>query len=111
MSDLLKIDGAACSGSGVMVRQSMACATVTGTPVQAAPRPSRWAGPCLPVQEHEETPFRFRSERRDPRCVPGVAFATRELLPQAAGDKALEQAVNVATLPGTVRASYAMPDG
>ncbi|MGW3304359.1 hypothetical protein [Streptomyces sp. CB02130] len=33
MSDLLKIDGAACSGSGVIVCQSMACASVTGTPV------------------------------------------------------------------------------
>jgi tRNA-splicing ligase RtcB len=42
--------------------------------------------------------------------VPGIVFATRELLPQAAGDKALEQVANVATLPGIVRASYAMPD-
>lgn len=45
------------------------------------------------------------------RCVPGCVFATRELLPQAAGDKALERVANVATLPHTVRASYAMPDG
>ncbi|MET7378530.1 RtcB family protein [Streptomyces sp. NPDC005526] len=58
----------------------------------------------------EETPFRFRIERQDPMRVPGLVFATRELLPQAAGDKALEQVVNVATLPGIVRASYAMPD-
>ncbi|MGW6394858.1 RtcB family protein [Streptomyces sp. NPDC055103] len=58
----------------------------------------------------EETPFRFRIERQVPMRVPGVVFATRELLPQAAGDKALEQVVNVATLPGIVRASYAMPD-
>lgn len=58
----------------------------------------------------EETPFRFRIERRDPMRVPGVVFATRELLPQAAGDEALEQVANVATLPGIVRASYAMPD-
>ncbi|MER6100233.1 RtcB family protein [Streptomyces sp. NPDC001728] len=58
----------------------------------------------------EETPFRFRVERQAPMRVPGVVFATRDLLPQAAGDKALEQVVNVATLPGIVRASYAMPD-
>ncbi len=42
--------------------------------------------------------------------VPGVVFASRALLPQAAGDKALEQVANVATLPGIVRASFAMPD-
>ncbi|MET7906521.1 RtcB family protein [Streptomyces sp. NPDC005355] len=58
----------------------------------------------------EETPFRFRIERQGLMRVPGVVFATRELLPQAAGDRALEQVANVATLPGIVRASYAMPD-
>ncbi|MFF4643224.1 RtcB family protein [Streptomyces sp. NPDC001389] len=58
----------------------------------------------------QETPFRFRIERQDPMRVPGIVFATRELLPQAVGDKALEQVANVASLPGIVRASYAMPD-
>ncbi|QKV97025.1 RtcB family protein [Streptomyces sp. NA02950] len=58
----------------------------------------------------EEAPFRFRIERRGAMRVPGVVFASRELLPQAAGDKALEQVANVATLPGIVRASCAMPD-
>ncbi|MBL1098428.1 RtcB family protein [Streptomyces sp. 205] len=58
----------------------------------------------------EQTPFRFRIERRGVMRVPGVVFATRELLPQAAGDMALEQVANVAALPGIVRASYAMPD-
>src|SRR5437660_12875809 len=42
--------------------------------------------------------------------VPGVVFAPRDLLPLEPGDKALEQVANVATLPGIVRASYAMPD-
>ena len=41
--------------------------------------------------------------------VPGVIFATRELLSDM-DDKVWEQVVNVATLPGIVRASYAMPD-
>ncbi|WP_308438755.1 RtcB family protein [Streptomyces chromofuscus] len=58
----------------------------------------------------QETPFRFRIERQGPMRVPGVVFAARELVPQVAGDKALEQVANVATLPGIVRASYAMPD-
>jgi tRNA-splicing ligase RtcB len=42
--------------------------------------------------------------------VPGVVFATPALLPQAPGDQALQQVANVATLPGIVEASYAMPD-
>jgi len=42
--------------------------------------------------------------------VPGVIFASRELLPAVSGDRSLEQVANVATLPGIVRASYAMPD-
>lgn len=53
---------------------------------------------------------RWRIEPRPPMRVPGVVFASRALLPQAAGDKALEQVANVATLPGIVRASFAMPD-
>ncbi|MEK2478638.1 RtcB family protein [Streptomyces noursei] len=58
----------------------------------------------------EEGPFRFRIDGRGAMRVPGVVFASRGLLPQAAGDRALEQVVNVATLPGIVRASFAMPD-
>ncbi len=53
---------------------------------------------------------RWRIEPRPPMRVPGVVFASRALLPQAAGDKALEQVANVAALPGIVRASFAMPD-
>lgn len=58
----------------------------------------------------EETPFRFRIEQRGDMRVPGVVFASRALLPDPAADKSLEQVVNVATLPGIVLASYAMPD-
>ncbi|MFI9847001.1 RtcB family protein [Nonomuraea sp. NPDC051941] len=39
--------------------------------------------------------------------MPGVILASRELLPE---DQALQQIVNVAALPGIVRASYARPD-
>ncbi|MFG2030752.1 hypothetical protein [Streptomyces sp. NPDC048825] len=59
-----------------------------------------------------ETPFRFRVERQGPMRVPGVVFAMRELLPQAAGDKAREdqkqgQAAQVRLVggPGERRAS------
>ena len=58
----------------------------------------------------EQSPWRWRIERSGAMRVPGVVFATRDLLPDLAGDRSLEQIVNVATLPGIVRASYAMPD-
>ncbi|MBW3601436.1 MAG: RtcB family protein [Actinobacteria bacterium] len=41
--------------------------------------------------------------------VPGVVFASRACLPDDDGET-LEQVVNVATLPGIVAGSYAMPD-
>jgi tRNA-splicing ligase RtcB (3'-phosphate/5'-hydroxy nucleic acid ligase) len=42
--------------------------------------------------------------------VPGVVFATESLMRKAVEDRAIEQVANVATLPGMVKASYAMPD-
>lgn len=41
--------------------------------------------------------------------VPGVIFATEELMREM-DDKVFEQTSNVATLPGIVKASFAMPD-
>lgn len=58
----------------------------------------------------EETPFRFRIVQEGAMRVPGVVFASRQLLPEDPGDQALMQVANVATLPGIVRASFAMPD-
>jgi tRNA-splicing ligase RtcB (3'-phosphate/5'-hydroxy nucleic acid ligase) len=58
----------------------------------------------------EETPFRYRIPQQGEMRVPGIVFASRSLLPEAVGDQALNQVVNVATLPGIVEASYAMPD-
>lgn len=42
--------------------------------------------------------------------VPGVIFADKELLDHAIGEKTLDQVINVSTLPGILKASYAMPD-
>jgi tRNA-splicing ligase RtcB len=58
----------------------------------------------------EESPYRFRIDQHDPMRVPGVVFASRALLPDVGADRSLEQIANVATLPGIVEASYAMPD-
>lgn len=42
--------------------------------------------------------------------VPGMVFATAEMADRAIEDRAVEQVAAVATLPGIVDASYAMPD-
>src|SRR5918995_140578 len=51
----------------------------------------------------------WRMEPSGRMRVPAVIFADQELI-HAMDDKVLEQAANVATLPGIVKASYAMPD-
>lgn len=62
------------------------------------------------VELVEETPYRWRIDRHGEMRVPGVIFTTRELLPDPGEDQALAQVAAVATLPGIVEASYAMPD-
>jgi tRNA-splicing ligase RtcB (3'-phosphate/5'-hydroxy nucleic acid ligase) len=53
--------------------------------------------------------FEWRLPASGAMRVPAVIFADEPLL-RAMDDKVREQAVNVAMLPGIVRASYAMPD-
>jgi tRNA-splicing ligase RtcB len=43
--------------------------------------------------------------------VPAVVYASHKLLGTLRGDKTLEQARNVACLPGILKTSYVMPDG
>ena len=57
-----------------------------------------------------ESPYRCVLPRHGNMLVPGVVFASEALLPSALGDRSLWQVANVATLPGIVKASYAMPD-
>jgi len=42
--------------------------------------------------------------------VPGIVFADDALMGAIRGDQSLEQVANTATLPGVVRAAFAMPD-
>jgi tRNA-splicing ligase RtcB (3'-phosphate/5'-hydroxy nucleic acid ligase) len=55
-----------------------------------------------------ESPVRWRLPATGDMRVPGIVFATAELLADA--EAAIAQVANVATLPGIVDASYAMPD-
>ena len=67
-------------------------------------------GPSPTLRLVEETPWRWRLDPSGAMRVPGIVFASRALLPDVAADRSLEQVANVATLPGIVGASFAMPD-
>lgn len=54
--------------------------------------------------------YRIPTGYRTGMRVPGIIFANEELIEKAIEDKAIEQVVNVAFLPGIVKASMAMPD-
>lgn len=53
--------------------------------------------------------FRWEIKRTGEMNVPGIIFATTELL-EGMDEKVCQQVTNVAKLPGIVEASYAMPD-
>lgn len=57
----------------------------------------------------EDGPYRFRIPQRGEMRVPGIVYASGELIPDLTADRFLEQVANVATLPGIVTALYAMP--
>ena len=63
-----------------------------------------------PIELVEMAPSKWRIEPSGSMRVPGVVFASETLLRAAASDRALDQVANVASLPGIVQASYAMPD-
>jgi len=56
--------------------------------------------------------YRWRIPRRynSEMLVPGMVYADDELIEQISGDNSLQQVANVATLPGIVGYSLAMPD-
>jgi tRNA-splicing ligase RtcB len=67
----------------------------------------KFDGPLEPIDEHR---WRIpRSWRPDMR-VDGIIYASRALLEEAVAGGGCDQVVNVATLPGIVSASLAMPD-
>ena len=65
---------------------------------------------CVAPELVRETAERWRIPVRNGMRVPGVVYASDALMPALRGDQSLEQVMNVATLPGIVEASYAMPD-
>jgi tRNA-splicing ligase RtcB len=54
--------------------------------------------------------FRFMIEKHDAMRVAGLVYIDEELLRVLGTDESMKQVENVATLPGIVHASMAMPD-
>ncbi len=66
-----------------------------------------WNGPLKKIDNFRwEIPRNYKAGMR----VPGIIFASGHMIEQIKKDNAPEQVANVATLPGIVKASMAMPD-
>jgi len=62
----------------------------------------------LPLKQLDEC--RFQVGPVPGMRVPGIVYADEAMMKGMVDDMSLQQVVNVAHLPGIVRASYAMPD-
>lgn len=67
-------------------------------------------GTQIPLERMDDYRWRIPKLFRSDMRVPGIVYASQNLLNDITKDKALEQVINVATLPGIVKASLAMPD-
>ncbi|MHB8765300.1 MAG: RtcB family protein [Deferrisomatales bacterium] len=63
-----------------------------------------------PIRLEKIDDYRWRIPQEGAMGVPGIIFASEKLIPQIQAERAAEQVRNVATLPGVVGASMAMPD-
>lgn len=66
-----------------------------------------WQGP---LEKIDDCRFRIPKNYKPGMRVEGVIYADEKLLKSICQDRALEQVVNVAFLPGIVKSSLAMPD-
>lgn len=62
------------------------------------------------LQKIDDYHWRLSPDYKTGMRVPGLIFTNEKLLAGIISDQALEQVANVATLPGIVKASLAMPD-
>ena len=74
------------------------------------PPPRVAAGRSIPIQQVDAVTWRIPRSARPGMRVDGLVFADETLMASLRDDPALEQVANVATLPGIVGASLAMPD-
>ncbi len=66
--------------------------------------------PKIPLERIDANRWRIPQRYNDAMHVAGIVYASDELIEQIMNDNSLQQVVNVATLPGIVGHSLAMPD-
>src|SRR5438045_9747650 len=64
----------------------------------------------IPLERVDPNRWRIPRSYNPEMRVPGMVYADDELIEQILGDNSLQQVANVATLPGIVGHSLAMPD-
>jgi tRNA-splicing ligase RtcB len=62
------------------------------------------------IKKLSDYKWEVQKDEKSGMRVPGIIFADREILEIAKREKTLDQIVNVANLPGILKASFAMPD-
>src|SRR5258708_15156608 len=67
-------------------------------------------GDKIPLERVDTYRWRIPRHYNSEMLVPGMIYADDELIEQISGDNSLQQVANVATLPGIVGYSLAMPD-
>jgi len=65
---------------------------------------------AIPIERIDEYRWRIPQDAKPGMRVPAIIFADEKLMDQIRHDQSLEQAANSATLPGIIKAAYAMPD-
>ncbi len=64
----------------------------------------------VPIERVDQYRWRIPPDAKPGMRVPAIIFADDQLMEQIRHDQSLEQAANSATLPGIIKAAYAMPD-
>jgi len=64
----------------------------------------------MPIKIQQIDAYRWRIPREGRMQVEGIVYADERLMTDIRDDQCLQQVVNVAHLPGILRASFAMPD-
>lgn len=65
---------------------------------------------AIPLEQLDAYRWRIPQSAQPGMLVPGLVFADADLLEEIKEERALQQVINVATLPGIVGASLGMPD-
>ena len=66
--------------------------------------------PGYKIKKLSDYKWEVQKDEKSGMRVPGIIFADREILETAEKEKTLDQLINVANLPGILKASFAMPD-